>query len=120
MCKLKSLGYKYETFYHKDENIVNLSNSILKYMDIETNEKTLNLLDTILEEKDYTNIILQIYDGLGINILMKNAKEDSILRKGLETTITSIFPSSTVAATTSILTGTYPGSHGWARLGYVF
>ncbi len=105
---------KYQVMFpKKGETLVNLSNSILKYMGVQPYNKTLEKLDNILNSKKYINVILQIYDGLGINILEKHFKEDSILRKNLKYKITSVFPATTVAATKSLLTGKYPAEHGW-------
>ncbi len=98
----------------KDGNtLVNLSNSILKYMDVKTENETLKILDSEFEKRKYKNVILQVFDGLGMNILNHNISSDSILVKNLKTVFTSVFPSTTVAATKSILSAKYPSEHGW-------
>lgn len=95
------------------KNLVNLSNSILKEMGAKTLNDTLEELDQIFLEKDYENIIVLLYDGLGTAILEKYLPRESFFRKNKIENISSVFPATTVAATTSVLTGLYPCEHGW-------
>lgn len=105
---------EYEIMLPKEgENLVNLSNSILKEMGVKPLNNTLSKLDKILLEKNYKNIILMLYDGLGTSILEKYLPEKSFLRSHKVENITSVFPATTVAATTSVLTGLEVGEHGW-------
>ena len=97
----------------KRKCLVNLSNSILKEMGAKTLNNTLEELDKIFLEKDYENIIVLLYDGLGTAILEKYLPEEASLRKNKVDNISSVFPATTVAATTSVLTGLYPCEHGW-------
>ena len=60
--------------------LTNLTNSILKYFDITPYHTTLKKLDKILEEDNYDNVVLLIYDGMGSNILNRNLDEKSFLR----------------------------------------
>lgn len=105
---------EYEVMLPKEgENLVNLSNSILKEMGVKPLNNTLSKLDKLLLEKNYKNIILMLYDGLGTSILEKYLSEKSFLRSHKVENITSVFPATTVAATTSVLTGLEVGEHGW-------
>ena len=93
--------------------LTNLTNSILKFFDITPYHKTLKELDKVLEESNYDNIILLIYDGMGSNILSRNLNENSFLRKHKIEDIKAIFPPTTTASTTTLLSGLNPCEHGW-------
>ncbi len=95
------------------ENLVNLSNSILKEMGVQELNETFKDIDKQLSKKNYRNIILLIYDGMGSSILNKYLSKEEFLQKHKQRDISSIFPATTVAATTSILTGLEPAEHGW-------
>lgn len=93
--------------------IVNVSCSILKYFDIEHSNNSLKVIDDILNQKKPRNVILLLCDGMGYNILNKYLNKNDFLIKNLYGSIDSVFPSTTAAATTSVLTGLYPNEHGW-------
>ena len=93
--------------------LTNLSNSLLKYYGLKTSHNTLPLLDEWLEKKEYKNVVLMVYDGMGSKILEKNLKEDSFLRKNKKDDILAVFPPTTTASTTSLLSGLNPNEHGW-------
>ena len=95
-----------------NNNIVSLSNSLLKHYGIEPFHPTLGVLDKALA-RDKKNIIFMILDGLGENILKTHLKEQSFLRQHHIDTISSVFPPTTAAATTSFHSGLYPIEHGW-------
>lgn len=96
-----------------DNCLVNLSNSILKHFGVETSAPTLKMADELLEEKDYTNVVVLLMDAMGISILENHLKPDGFLRSHLVGPYSSVFPPTTVAATTSVLSGLYPNEHGW-------
>ena len=95
-----------------DNSIVSLSNSILKYYNVQTKHPSLNVLDKILEKK-YQNVIFMILDGMGVKILEKNLPQSSFLRLHIVSEIYSVFPSTTAAATTSFHSGLTPFESGW-------
>ena len=95
-----------------NESITNLSNSILKHFNIETYHITLPFIDKILN-KDYKNVIVILCDGLGSMLLDEVLDKDSFLIKNRIKTITSVYPPTTTAATTSFLSGLNPNEHGW-------
>lgn len=96
-----------------DNCLTNLSNSILKHFGIEPFHTTLKVIDDILESKDYENIILILNDGLSTNILKEHLSEDTFLRRHIKSDITSTFPATTTACTTSVITGLNPAEHCW-------
>lgn len=95
-----------------DNCLVNLSNSILKYFGAETSAPTLKMADKLLE-KEYKNVVVLLMDAMGISILEKHLAPDGFLRSHLAGSYSSVFPPTTVAATTSVLSGLYPNEHGW-------
>ena len=95
-----------------EECITNLSNSILKHFNIDTYHKSLPFIDKILD-KDYKNVIVVLCDGMGSILLDELLDKDSFLIKNRIKAITSVFPPTTTAATTSMLSGLNPNEHGW-------
>ena len=97
-------------------NIVSLSNSLLKHYGLKPFHATLPILDKALSQGK-NNIIFMILDGLGENILQLHLSKQSFLRHHQVATISSVFPPTTVAATSSFHSGLYPKEHG--RLGWM-
>ena len=100
-------------FYDKNNNLVTVSNSILKYFTGMNLNSTCEPLDNILKQKNYKKIVVMLFDGLGTSIREKHLSPNDFLRKKEKFTITSVFPPTTVAATTAFLTGLYPNQSGW-------
>lgn len=89
-----------------------ISNSLLKHYGAKPYHATLPLVDNLLA-KNYRNVVLLIMDGMGINVLERTLSENAFLRDHVIAEISSVFPPTTTAATTSILTGKTPAEHGW-------
>ena len=92
--------------------IANLPNSILKKWQLPTVGKTLSLADKYLE-KDYKNIVVLLLDGMGKFILEEFLDETGPFRSHLAGVYKSVFLSTTVAATTSAMSGLQPCEHSW-------
>lgn len=99
-----------------ENSIMNVSNSFLKYYNIKNEYPTQKLLDTYLQ-KDYNHIIYLLLDGMGVNVVNKHLSKNDALKKFLQTSVTSVFPPTTVAATNAVLSGRPPISTGY--LGWV-
>lgn len=96
-----------------DRSILSIASSVLNHFGVkDCQHKTLPEFDKLLE-KDYKNIIVILFDGLGTSALNYHLEENDFLRKHYVTDISSVFPSTTVAATTSILSGYSPLECGW-------
>lgn len=96
-----------------ENGLANLANSVLRTFGIETGEKkTLACLDPYLE-KEYENIVVFLLDGMGTRILEENLDTDGFFRTHLKHSYSSVFPPTTVAATTSIRSGMEPCEHRW-------
>ena len=92
--------------------IANLANSVLKKFGIDEVRKTLHLLDLYLE-KEYENIVVILLDGMGKSIIDRNLEKDGFFQTHLVGTYSSVFPPTTVASTTSVMSGRNPCEHGW-------
>jgi len=99
-------------FPNYNESITNFSNSILKHFNLDTFHNTLPYIDKILD-KNYKNVIVILCDGLGSVQLDKALDVDKFLQRNKIKNITSVFPPTTTAATTSMLSGLNPNEHGW-------
>lgn len=101
------------TYPNYDRSILSIASSVLKHFGVkDCQHKTLPEFDKLLE-KDYKNIIVMLFDGLGTSTLKYHLEENDFLRKNHVTDISSVFPSTTVAATTSIMSGYSPAECGW-------
>ena len=95
-----------------NRSILSVSSSILNFFNINSIYPTLKELDNYLK-KGYKNIVFLILDCLGTEILTENLEESSFLRQNLIANITTVFPSTTTAATTAFHSGTSPFENGW-------
>ncbi len=96
-----------------DRSIVSVASSVLNHFGVKDCEhKTLPEFDMLLK-KDYKNIIVMLFDGLGTSVLKAHLNENDFLRQHYVTDISSVFPSTTVAATTAIQSGYSPLETGW-------
>lgn len=105
----------------KDGNtLVNVSSSILKRYGVVPYHQTYRPLDDILDANPGKKLVLFLFDGMGKYILKKHRRSAPFIYKNRFKTISSVFPPTTVAATTSLLSGLYPSEHGrlgwWTRL----
>lgn len=95
-----------------DNCIANLPNSVLNKFGVETVGNTLTIADKYIE-KNYKNIVVLLLDGMGTYILEKNLPKDSFFRSHLVDSYKTVYPPTTVAATTSIGCGLQPIEHAW-------
>ena len=93
-------------------SIANMPNSVLEYFGVETVGDTLPVFDGLLQ-KQYKNVVVLLLDGLGVSTIREHLKEDGSFRTHLKCEYSSTFLSTTVAATTSALSGLQPCEHAW-------
>ncbi len=98
--------------HNYDRSIVGLANSILKSFGCNATGTTILVVDDVLA-KNYKNVVVLLLDGLGTSILNEHAGRDGFLRKHYKESIDTVFPPTTVAATTSIISGLQPIEHAW-------
>ncbi len=101
------------TYPNYDRSILSIASSVLNHFGVkDCQHKTLPEFDELLN-KDYKNIIVMLFDGLGVSAINEHLNENDFLRKHFVSQISSVFPSTTVAATTSIESGYSPAETGW-------
>ena len=99
-----------------NECITNLACSIRKYFNLDYRHNTLDYIDKVLDEYKPKNVVTILCDGMGYNLMNRVLNKDSFLVKNTIKPITTVFPATTVAATTSMKTGLNPyetGMLGW-------
>ena len=96
-----------------DNCIAGIPNSVLRSMGLEPGRRTLELFDRYLEGRCYENVVVILLDGMGKNIMDANLPKDGFFASHLVGILSSTFPPTTVAATTSIQSGKEPCEHGW-------
>lgn len=99
------------------QSVLNVSSSILKHYGRKPSYPSLKPLDKLLDN-DYDHIIYILLDGMGLNILNHHLRENDLLKKHLYGVIQSVFPTTTVAATNAVLSGTAPivnGQIAWTQ-----
>ena len=91
-----------------NECLTNLACSIRKYFELDYKHNTIDYIDKILNENKPKNVVTILCDGMGSNIMDRILSKDSFLLKYRIKSITTVFPATTVAATTSMMTGLNP------------
>lgn len=94
-----------------EKSILNVSATFSNFLGKKISIATIPFLDKKLR-LGYKNVVYFCLDGMGVFPLTQNLDESSFLRKNVCEVITSVFPSTTTNATTSLLGATYPLSHG--------
>lgn len=92
--------------------IVNLANSILKEFEIDERGQELAMLNPYLNH-NVKNIVVILLDGMGKCIIDENLKHNGFFNSHLVGVYSSVFPPTTVAATTSIASALNPCEHSW-------
>lgn len=101
------------TYPNYDRSILSIASSVLKHFGVkDCQHKTLPEFDKLLS-KDYKNIIVMLFDGMGVSATNEHLGENDFLRKHFVCPISSVFPSTTVAATTAIESGYSPAETAW-------
>lgn len=93
-------------------SILNLTSSILRAYGAACDHPSLPLLDSALAENCKNRIFL-ILDGMGSEFLRRQLLPDGLFRQCQVDELTSVYPCTTTAATTTMLSGLTPLEHGW-------
>lgn len=101
------------TYPNYDRSILSIASSVLNHFGVkDCQHKTLPEFDELLS-KGYRNIIVMLFDGMGVSAINEHLSESDFLRKNFVCPVSSVFPSTTVAATTSIESGYSPVETAW-------
>lgn len=95
-----------------DNSILNLVSSIAASHGVRTGYGGVKAVDSVLARSPETTVLV-VFDGMGSAALERNLPPGSFLRRHARAKLTSVFPSTTVAAMTSFYTGLSPLEHGW-------
>ncbi|MFA5037735.1 MAG: alkaline phosphatase family protein [Candidatus Izemoplasmatales bacterium] len=93
-------------------SVLNVTGSILKHYGVKTEVSSLPLLDAELA-KGYRNVVLFLVDAMGEFAIKKFLSKKAVLNRDKRASITSVFPSTTVSATTAVISGKSPIESGW-------
>lgn len=93
-------------------SIVSVTSSILKHYGVPARHATLPECDARLALNP-RNVLLLLCDGMGMQMLRDHLRPDGLLRAHLAAQLTSVFPSTTAAALTSVESGLTPAEHAW-------
>lgn len=96
-----------------EEGLVNVVCSVEKYFNVTCEHNSLKELDDVLNEQKPKNVVLFLFDGFGYNILKRNKKICPYLNEHLLRSVSSTFPTTTMAARTTVESGLNPVEHGW-------
>lgn len=96
-----------------DNTLTNIAASIQKYFGVEPVHNSYVRLDEMLRKYDPEKVVVILLDGLGSNNMKRLLSKDSFLRSHLVCELTTVFPATTAAATTSLRTGLNPVEHGY-------
>lgn len=102
------------TIFYPDyqHSILSLTSSLLHCFGISSPHSGLIQLDRILESKR-KNTVLLILDGMGSDALAGLLPSDAFLRRHKAADLSTVYPCTTTAATTTLSTGLSPLEHGW-------
>ena len=95
-----------------NHSVVNVAATLAEFLGQNTDHVTLPKLAKTLKA-GYKNVVYLVIDGMGSKILEKNLPAKSFLRTHQIDEVTSVFPSTTAAATTSLISALTPTEHGW-------
>lgn len=101
-----------EILNRTEESILSIASSVLKHYGAQCDHSSLPLFDSVLM-KNFKNVVVMLFDGMGTSILEKHLNEQTFFRRNQKSVITSVFPPTTTAATVAIETGLSPIEHGW-------
>ncbi|MDD2534843.1 MAG: alkaline phosphatase family protein [Eubacteriales bacterium] len=95
-----------------DHSILNLASSILQAYGVACAHPSLPVLDQALAEPQKNRIFL-ILDGMGAEFIRRQLAPEGFFNRHVVDEISSVYPCTTTAATTTMLTGLSPAEHGW-------
>lgn len=96
-----------------DESILSYVASIRRYFGLSSSYEPNQNFSELIRSKKPKKIFLMLVDGMGANLINKKLPENSFLRKNMVYKTTTVFPSTTTAATTSIRNGKAPSENAW-------
>lgn len=101
-----------------DKSILTYISAIRSYYGLSYTYNPNKKLENLLIKRGPQKVFVLLVDGMGLKLIERKLPKDSFIRKHLLFSTTTVFPSATTAATTSILNGKGPNENcwlGWAQ-----
>ena len=98
------------SFYGKT---LRVSGSLRKHCGLQAYHGTDETVDAWLKENNIRRTVVLLVDAMGTSVLNKHLSGDDFLLKHMAESVSSVFPPTTTASTTSIRTGKEPSENGW-------
>ncbi len=92
---------------------LNVTSSVMNHLGVFSPIMTHPDVDALLNGREYRNIVLMLFDGMGMDALERHCRPDGFFRSHLVREMRAVYPSTTTNATTSIECGRSPKEHGW-------
>lgn len=93
-------------------NIIGISATLLEYCGVKNNYPKIKSLKDELK-KNYKNVVFFVFDGLGLHAVKNMSSKKGFLNKNLKGELSSSFPPTTTAATSTYWSCSYPVEHSW-------
>lgn len=93
--------------------IVGVNNAIRKYFDKEYYHEPDQTVLSWLNQNQFEHVVVLLIDAMGVSILQKHLDSSSFFLSHLKEELTTVFPPTTTAATTSLRSGKYPNENVW-------
>ena len=87
-----------------EKSTLNIMATLLNYYDVASSYQSLSVIKEVLD-KEYKNVVLLVFDGMGVDALEKNLKSTDFLNRHLKEELTAVAPSTTTAAMTAYYSG---------------
>ncbi len=110
---MNSIPHDHSLKLDKKKTLCNVSNSILKHFEVPTFHDSYKPLDNVLKKTDKKKVCLILFDALGKAIIDRYQQYIPFIYSHVFKEFKSVYPPTTVAATTSLTTGKYPIENGY-------
>lgn len=92
---------------------VRVSGSLRKLCGLDVYHGTDAVVDEWLLKHGIRRVVVMLVDAMGTSVLQSHLNQDSFLLSHMVESVSSVFPPTTTASTTSIRTGRMPSETGW-------
>lgn len=99
--------------WNYEKGILQASATLFHYFGVENPYQDDEVIKKWLDEHQFKQVFALLIDGMGTSLLEEYLPEDSFLRRYHAETISTVYPPTTVAATSSFITGRSPKENGW-------
>ena len=93
--------------------LLQVSAALHNYYNLQSSCEADPIVRDWLNRNQFRCVVVMLVDAMGTEVMKKHLSQDSFLRRYLAQEVMSVFPPTTTAATTALLTGEYPAKTGW-------